>query len=309
MKKLNHSVLKQLRNDRGWSQEQLAAKTKSAGLPNIDKQTISRLERGERDKTRDRTIEQLARALNVEPAVLTGELPLPELEHDSEPGTPKSQLNVRVSRAARNALTLVAQRYAGVQPSQIVELAPFLFCLAAEQSMRRRRDRVAELEGALEQVRKLEGKIWDQPVPDFDYLEKQIEAERQSIDLNDIFGSFAHEDPDFGFAASADDPFSMFLRDLTEDFSDIAKFEDWSSDGSPSYRICSEAAAELVGGDLAIADMILRGYVALNEMPKEIRKPNMTKERIEWALANCVAYAKELEGSLEGLNTSQKSPK
>src|SRR5260370_39124864 len=66
MTRVDPNVLKRLRIAKRWSQEQLAEKTKLGGLPKIDKQTISRLERGVRDKTRNRTIEQLARALSVE---------------------------------------------------------------------------------------------------------------------------------------------------------------------------------------------------------------------------------------------------
>ena len=45
--------------------------------------------------------------------------------------------------------------------------------------------------------------------------------------------------------------------------------------------------------------MIIRGFVALNEMPKDIRNPAMTKERAEWVLANAREYAK---GHLEQQN-------
>jgi hypothetical protein len=40
-------------------------------------------------------------------------------------------------------------------------------------------------------------------------------------------------------------------------------------------------------------------------MPKEIRGPNMTKERIEWALANYAKY-EQLAGSLDGVTTSKE---
>jgi transcriptional regulator with XRE-family HTH domain len=49
-KNIDPAVLKRLRNAKGWSQEDLATKTKFPGFPKIDKQTISRLERGEQSK-------------------------------------------------------------------------------------------------------------------------------------------------------------------------------------------------------------------------------------------------------------------
>lgn len=53
---------------------------------------------------RPRTIAQLARTLNIEPAVLTGEAPLPDLTRAQTTIDSKSQLNVRVTNGPRNAL-------------------------------------------------------------------------------------------------------------------------------------------------------------------------------------------------------------
>src|SRR6266516_3302186 len=139
MTRVDPVVLQRLRKAKGWSQEELAGKTKFEGQPKIDKQTISRLERGERPKTRSRTIRQLAHALSVDPAVLTGDGLAPDISRESSALDSRSQLNVRVGAAPRNALNLVARRYR-VEPSQIVELAPFLFVWAAEESLRRRQE-------------------------------------------------------------------------------------------------------------------------------------------------------------------------
>src|SRR5262249_45381778 len=189
MPKLDPNALKSLRNAKGWSQEQLAEKTKGEGLPALDKQTISRLERGNRDNTRARTINQLARALNVDPAVLTGALPLPELPRPQGPLETKSQLNLRVATAPRNGLTLVSRRY-GVEPSRIIELAPFLFVLAAEESLRRRRERIDAVERACEAARAAERDIRYLPLPNFTYSEENIAAEHESISRRDLFGTY-----------------------------------------------------------------------------------------------------------------------
>lgn len=322
MRKINPGVLKRLRSAKGWSQEQLAENTKFEGVPKIDKQTISRLERGDREKARGRTIEQLARALKVEPAVLTGEAPFPEIEVESEP-TPKSQLNVRVSRAARNAMTLVAQRYAGVHPSQIMELAPFLFCWAAEASLRHRRERLNQLENAVEVVQKLEREIFEVSFADLDTSERpdllteQIMRENRSIELGDIFGEFQQDDPDHYFDVNAIDPFSAFLSNLVADFPDIS-FERWFSEGSPSYVVCSDDVAQLVGGDPYLAALILNGSVLLNEMPKEIRSrvtaslagipPGRDIEaRVEWVRTKAEEYAKQFESSMDQGNKSKEA--
>lgn len=83
---------------------------------------------------------------------------------------------------------------------------------------------------------------------------------------------------------NAIDPFTAFLCNLVADFPDIS-FERWFSEGSPSYEVCSETAAQLFGGNHDVVALILRGFVSLGEMPKEIRRPEMVKERVEWVLA------------------------
>ena len=178
MKKIDPLVLKRLREVKGWTQDVLAEKTKFDGLPKIDKQTISRLERDDRSKTRSRTIEQLARALSVEAAVLTGEKPVPERQREASSLDVKSQLNVRVGTGPRNSLSLVARRYR-VDPSQIVELAPFLFVWAAEASLRQRRDKIAEVKRACDAARDAESGVRHLPISNYTYTEEKLAAESE----------------------------------------------------------------------------------------------------------------------------------
>src|SRR5262249_42942229 len=152
--------------------------------------TIWRLTAGKVAKARDHTIENIARVLNVDPRVLSGEVRAPDLSSDNE--APVSQVNVRVSTVARNGLNLVAERY-GVASSQIIELAPFLFCWAAEASLRERQDRVTEVKRACENARKVEQEIRHFPVPNFTYSEEKIDAEHESIERRDLFGAWFYE--------------------------------------------------------------------------------------------------------------------
>jgi transcriptional regulator with XRE-family HTH domain len=295
--KVDPVVLKSLRKAKGWSQEQLAEKTKAGKQPKIDKQTISRLERGERPRTRTRTIKQLAQALGTDPAVLTGDSPAPEFAPATSSLDPRSQLNVRVASASRNALTLVAWRYQ-VQPFQIVELAPFLFVWAAEESLRQRRDCIAEVERAYDAALKVEKDIRHLPIPNSTYSDEKIVAEHESIKCRDLFGNSIQEqdflDPAFKFDSDTENPFAIFLSKLVAPFGDVANFESWSGSWSPQYRVCPEEAAKLVGGDRDRADEILLGVVALNEMPKEIRNPGMEKERAEWVRVKAEEHRQKL---------------
>jgi transcriptional regulator with XRE-family HTH domain len=301
MKKVDPAVLKRLRAAKGWSQERLAEKTKFPGVPKIDKQTISRLERGEQMKTRGRTTQQLARALDVEPAVLIGDAPIPAPHSNPEPVTPKHRLNLAICTEARNALHLAAERY-NISQRQIVELAPLLFCWAAEASLRQRRDNIMQVERACETVQKLEQGLPHLPVPDFPYAEV-IAAERESIDRCDLFAIGIQNgdtilEGTFSRFSDMDNPFAMFLGSLAQEMGNVATFLECSWDELPLYRVCPDEAAYLVGGDKARADDILNGYVSLSEMPKEIRDSMMFKERADWVRTKADEYCKEVFGTI-----------
>lgn len=296
MDNIKPSVLTELLKDNGLSLADLAKRAR------LNKQTIWRLTSGKVSKARDHTIEKIARVLNVDRKVLSGEMRAPKPSSDCEPTISKFQLNVRISTAARNSLNLVARRY-GVEASQIVELAPLLFCWVAETSLRQRRDRISEVERACENVRNLELEIRHFPVPNFTCSEEKIAAEHESIDRRDLFGAWFYEeadllDPAFRHDVGTENPFAMFLRNLVAGMGDIAKFEGWSGDGSPKYRVCPEEAAELIGGDKDRADEILRGEVALNEIPKELRSAKKAKERAEWIRDKAAEYRRRVTDNL-----------
>src|SRR5260370_37025767 len=114
--------LKQLRKARGLTKKQLGERTQ----PPLNEQTIYRFERRERP-VRKGTIERIARVLDVETQVLTGEKPIPPdaVQQSGRNDGGAYQLNVRVNAAIRNAFSLVALRYK-IPVSRIVELAPLL---------------------------------------------------------------------------------------------------------------------------------------------------------------------------------------
>jgi len=303
MPKINPEVLKKLREVKGLSQEQLAQRAK------FDKQTISRLERGKQGNTRPNTIEKLARALNVEGAVLTGHAPIPEIA----PAPQKSSFNIRLSRQADNALYLVTERYF-VRAWQVMELAPLLFCWAAEMSLRQRRDRIRQVEQACENARNLEREMPYLPVPNFTYSEEKIAAESESIDAHDIFGTCIDQDkfldgPFYPSEEDTENPFAMFLARQIDDLGDVATFESSSSIDYPIYRVCPEEASRLVYGDKDRAEEILNGSAVLSEMPKKLQDSSiiMAKERAEWVRAQAEEYRKDFVEFTELLNQSKKA--
>jgi transcriptional regulator with XRE-family HTH domain len=279
MRQIDPVALKQLLKDNGLSLGDLAKRAR------INKQTLWRLTAGKVRNARDHTIEKIAKALKTDQRVLTGEIPAPEVIRGKDTATPKDRLNIALSTEARNALRLAAERY-NISQQQIVELAPFLFCWAAEASLRQRRDKIMQVEQACNNVRKLEQAFPHLPVPDFTYAEV-IAAERESIDSCDLFAINIQNGDivlhgTFSRFSEIDNPFAMFLGSLVQEMGDIATFLECSWGELPIYRICPDEAAYLVGGDKNRANDILDGYVVLSEMPREILDPMMFKERADW---------------------------
>ena len=287
MTRIDGSVLKRLRESKGWTQEELSENTKFGRHPKIDKRTISRLERDKQANSRGRTNQQLARALGVEPTVLTGESPIPErkLQDQSE-----SQSSVQITSHALNALYLIYKRY-HVRPWQVIEFAPFLLCWAAEASLRLRRNRLEELERSHLVARDREQAIEHMRISDFADLEEKLKTERESIESRDLFG---FQLDDAGFARYRHEwtgnPFARFLSGLAKDFKEVLEFEGFSSIDYPEYTVCTEEAERLVGGDKELAERILSGMVALNEMPDEIRKSFNSADRAEWVRTKAAEF-------------------
>jgi transcriptional regulator with XRE-family HTH domain len=292
MAKIDGTILKRLRESKGWTQEKLSENTKFGRHPKIDKRTISRLERDKQTNTRGRTVQQLARALRVEPAVLTGESPIPENKLQDQPA---SQSSVQISSHARNALYLIYERY-HVRPWQVLEFAPFLLCWVAEASLRQRRDRLEELERIYQVARDREQQIEHMRISDFADLEEKVKVERESIESRDLFG---HQLDDAGFALYrhewTENPFARFLNSLAEDFNEVIEFGGFSSIDYPEYTVCSEEAEQLVGGDQKLAERILSGVVTLNEMPEEIRDSYDSADRAKWVRDKAADFISRIE--------------
>lgn len=264
-------TLRRLRNEKGLSLEQLADRAK------IDKQTIWRLEKGEHTTVHERTLKNLARSLSVEPAVLTGQTPVPETEDNDKWPSDHCKLKFPIYAGAYNAMYLVAERY-DVKHQEIVELAPFLFCWAAEASLRQRQERLNQAKRAYEDARNLEREMQHLHASDSSSSEEKFEAESNSIARRDLFGTSLEAE---GFGPddySTDNPFALFLNSLAEEMGGGAWLDEYAAWSGPLYRVCENEAVQLAGGDAQAAENILAGHVALHEMPKGIRGA----ERAQW---------------------------
>ena len=270
--RINAKRVTELRTRAGLSQKVLASKVI------VHPATISRWERGEIDKVRHDTFGRLQKALSATELDLCGQGPLSE--RGQAPREPeKGQMNLTIDDACRNALTLVAQRY-GVTRQTIVETAPLLFFLAAEQCLKERQARLEQLRKTFDVL--FETRIRHLPV--FWPVDPEaLTSEQLSIDAQDLNGRMVAkpiEDPDWNEWEG--NPFAEFLSKALTQASGSDQRVLWSADGSPYYFICRDEAAAIVGGDVKATEAILHGRAALHEMPPEVRKSSPA-DRAEWA--------------------------
>jgi transcriptional regulator with XRE-family HTH domain len=279
--------LKQLRELRRLSQDQLA---KKAGLT---KQTIYRLERkGERRPIRDTNLDKLARALDFDVEVVIGELLIPSEASQANPVRDETtyRLNLRVDPPVRNAYELVARQY-GVPPSKIGQLAPLLFVIVAEASLKYRRKKLNDLEASLDRAAEREKDFphWPLSFFEMDDQKKAIQTEEASIDSHDLFGK-KRFDP-FGETQVYDEgefnPFVAYLKALTASSDEIS-----ISDLGPTsteYRVCSSVAIELAERNEEVAGWLLNGEVPIHRMPRDLKT---VAERIKWMEQNKITVSK-----------------
>ena len=270
---LDGKALTQARRKKGWTQVELSEVTK----PKVEVSTISRIERGKPTRVRANTLRVLAKALDVQPESLC---PAAEAERDV--------MKIRMETAARNALTLVAHRYR-ISRESIIEAAPLLFFIAAEQSLKERQRRITDVRAAADELFLLQRTVRHLP-QHWPVDESAVSSEEQSIKARDLFGEKVLDDAqqfmselDADFDEAEQNPFVAFLRDSLSKVSDsneaVASVR-WSPGLWPSYDICAEEAGTTVGNDAKAAHAILCGAAALHEMPK-----GAPQQRAEWAQA------------------------
>ena len=290
MAQLNGQALKRIREDRHLTQAGLADK---AG---VDKGTISRYERMHGDRAvRELTVLSLCKALQVSAAALVGDPPLPDPEESLHAKLSKGQVNFRMNDIARNALTLVTERY-GVTRDQVVSLAPFLFFVIAEQSLKERRNRLVEANDAAERLETVFGGMPHMPAASLARENEALVWETRSIKKRDLFGMVVAERAGdmlpHDWQEDEHNPFAVFLRNAASQVSETAYFESWNPHYEPRYSICADDAASIVGGDPAAVEAILSGVAPLHLMTKEI--PNATPQhRAEWAKAKAQEASEE----------------
>jgi len=288
--------LRTYRERRGWTLATLAKESK------VSKATLYRLEevkslaptQARSLGTRMETLNKLAKALRVERGILTGELPMPQTatKHTAEPPTERSQLNVKTSDAVRNAFSLVSLRY-GISVARIAEIAPVLFVIAAEASLRRRENLLEAFEERRKAMEEFSVKFPHLPecfALARNDVESAVSAEEDSINQRDIlarklpgeiFEYLGGESPDYDLRT--DNPFVAYLSEALgeqakDEYSDVKRF---AADGV-DYSVCRDVARELADNDADLAARILAGKVLLHEMQEQIAEYKAKRQDASW---------------------------
>lgn len=277
--------LKELRQGKGLSRAQLADRSK------ISQRQITRIENdaAATGNVRERTVTELAKALGVEPGVLTGNLPMPDagLHPHSSRGVPR-QVSARLQPEASLACALIERRY-GVSRTTLFNAAPLMFVLLAEGSFAWRREKVEEVENTIDNIQKLGlphlpfvASLWQ--------TEEGAGSERESIEKLDLFGENLDEWADeFGYEPTEGNPFSEYLRHLAAQIDnrnviEIHKEIQWTGplEHFPKFSVCDEDFEKFIGGDATFRLLAALGHLQIDHVPDHLLAEDALDQRLEW---------------------------
>lgn len=262
----------------------------------INRATIHRIERGKTGRNNQHTIAKLANALKIEVNELTASSAESDATATDEILYSRSQMNVRVSHESRNALALVGMRY-GVRPVDVVEFAPLLFYIVAEESLRARQASLTVLAEARKAVQAMDGHfphLSERLVSDWQADDIEL-LEETSIRKRDLLGRMLDDETSIPetrpveYDEGEHNPFVAHLRTrlavLESEEAPAGAMEDWYDGWPPRYLICRPEALDYFGGDEEIADDIVNGIIGLHELPREMRALDQQEARVAWARA------------------------
>lgn len=277
--------LKEIREKRRLSLTKLA---KNAG---VTRRHLQRLENNTNTtaSVREVTLYSLAKALNVDPEVLTGELPIPELKQVSKTETGiRTQISTSLLSEVRLAYGLIKRRY-GVKPITLFNAAPLMFVLLAEGSLCWREEKLGEVQEAAENLGKL----------GFGHLSFAATADRakdgahdeaESIQKLDLFGKAVGEDAfDFGYDPSINNPFADYLRELVRKIDnpevievDGRKLGYGPLEDFPNFSFFEEELDQITGGSSEAKFVLQQGYARIDDIEDELWADDATARRVKW---------------------------
>lgn len=305
-------VLQIARKWRGLSRRALAEES------GVSERQIARMESSDAPTcVRRATAERLARVLDIqiEEQSLGETLQVPyDLLfgpiHALKQAAPQMMLGARVSPQVRLAYDLVNERY-GASVRDIVVLAPLLFVLLAEGSLKWRHSKLMAVCEALEHLNS-----FGQSDPHLYFTKYTANVddgyflEEESIRKADVTGTMLREDSFVREYEYGDvHPFQDYLESRmarleSADIADFNRGDRITPDrywGIAPYRLFPERLAALTGGSDYARWAVEYGDVRISEIPKELMDESATKKRVAWLesrLSNDVRALMETSGTL-----------
>ena len=294
--RIDPNRLRDLRKKQKLSLVKLAEKTKRVNPPGITEKTIQRLEAPSQQNAtvREHTIESLAKALSVEPGVLTGDLPLPESDDTLTDNLNRVQIGAQIAPKTRLAYDLIKRRY-GVNATEIINMAPLFFTLLAEGSLAWRRKKLKEVEDMLARLDEIRdtGGAWSAEFSQAAVLaEWGSERDEDSIASADIFGVDLLEGGVSNIPAFEPveiNPFADYLRNFAgelavPDVVDVDKgdLNFRSQYKFPDYEVGRKELDHISNGSSKARRTLETGHVRLSEIPEELMGEDAGERRVKW---------------------------
>ena len=282
--------LRELRKSKNLSRKRLNE------LSRVSVRAIQRREDPEEKATPNRTtVERLAKALQVDPGVLTGEMPLPQAGNAPAPEPRRVQIGAEIAPKARLGYDLIKRRY-GVSATEIINIAPLLFTLLAERSLVRRREKLEEAREAIGRLDQMGDEVGHSIFGVATTVALNADTlEEESIAKADIFGEhlLAPGDglsvPDEPFDPATSNPFADYLRHMADDLGRCGVVDTKAdlSYGStygkfPDYDICPDELDELANGSTDARRALETGFARLSDIPMELTGEDAGEARAAW---------------------------
>ena len=298
--------LRELRKAKNLSRKRLNE------LSKVSVRTIQRLESPAQGNTTPRwtTVERLAKALQVDLGVLTGEVPLPQAGNAPAPEPRRVQIGAEIAPKAKLAYDLIKRRY-GVSATEIINMAPLFFTLLAEHSLARRREKLEEAREAIGRLDQMEDEVGYSIFGMATIVASNADMiEEDSIAKADIFGEHLLSSdvgmsvPDEPFDPAASNPFADYLRQLAGDLG-TRGVVDTKADlnyGSPygkfpGYDICGDELNDIAHGSANARRALEIGHARLSEIPQKLLAEDAGEQRAAWLERRLPAVFKNLEES------------
>ena len=266
-------------------------------LSKVSVRTIQRLEDPAQGNTTPHwtTVERLAKALQVDPGVLTGELPLPQAGNSPAPEPRRVQIGAEIAPKARLAYDLIKRRY-GVSATEVINMAPLFFTLLAERSLARRREKLEEAREAISRLDRMEDEVGHSIFGAAAIVASNADMlEEESIAKADIFGEHLLSSdvgisvPEEPFDPATSNPFAAYLRQLADDLDSrsVVDTKAGLSYGStygkfPDYDICTEELNDLANGSADARTALETGFARLSDIPGELKGEDAGEKRAAW---------------------------